>query len=76
MISSAILRHLNTSPRSYLFGLLGSSLLLSSDLIYSMSYLFNLTSRWCNFGIMLTYYCGNYLIMHGSILHCTLQDTI
>ena len=72
----AILRYNNTSPRSYLFFCISASLFVLSELGCTALRYFGSESVLCDVLEGPIVVLGHYLIMHGSILHCNLQDAI
>ena len=73
MVCSAMKRYENTTPYSFGFVIAGSLLFALSDNLLGFLKLNEIKTDVGRMMIMLTYYAGQYLIMHGSLHHSNLQ---
>lgn len=76
MVSSALKRYENTTPYSFGFVIVGSLLFALSDNLLALLKFNEIKTNIGRCIIMLTYYAGQYLIMHGSLHHSNLQHEI
>lgn len=76
MLTCALRRYEFTTPYSFGFTIVGSLLFAISDNLLGFLKFNEIKTDIGRMIIMLTYYAGQYLIMHGSLHHSNLQHEI
>ena len=76
MSVTSLLRYENTTPYSFYFIMVGAILFGVSDHLLGFLKFNGIKTDLGRVGVMLTYYAGQYLIMHGSLHHSNLQQSL